>query len=142
MKNNLLNYLTLVIVLVASPIMIFLYFSNGNPITFYTYAGLALMIPALVFFIIARIQLGSAFQVTAEAKKLVTGGLYKKIRHPVYLFGLLFLLGTIILFQKFFLLFLWGGLIFLQMKRIKKEEKVLEEKFGEEYSAYKKGTWF
>jgi protein-S-isoprenylcysteine O-methyltransferase Ste14 len=142
MKNNLLNYLTLALIIVAFPILIVFYLKAGFPINSFTYIGLALIIPSLVFFTIARIQLGSSFQVSAEANKLVTEGLYKKIRHPVYLFGLLFLLGFIIFIQMFYLLVFWGALIFLQRRRIKKEEKVLEEKFGEQYVKYKNETWF
>jgi hypothetical protein len=40
-----------------------------------------------VLWILARVQLGSSFAVTAQAKALVTAGLYAKFRHPVYLFG-------------------------------------------------------
>ncbi len=142
MKNNLLNYLTLVLIIVAFSILIVFYSKAGFSVNSFTYIGLALIIPSLVFFTIARIQLGSSFQVSAEANKLVTEGLYKKIRHPVYLFGLLFLLGFIIFIQMFYLLVFWGALIFLQRRRIKKEEKVLEEKFGEQYIKYKRETWF
>lgn len=100
------------------------------------------MLPSLVCFTIARIQLGSSFQVSAKARLLVTGGLYKKIRHPVYFFGLIITLGLIIFLQQFYLLVLWGFLILVQKGRIKKEEIILEDKFGQQYKAYKKNTWF
>ncbi|MEI6172912.1 MAG: isoprenylcysteine carboxylmethyltransferase family protein [Bacteroidota bacterium] len=142
MKNNLLNYLTLIIALVFSPLLILWYFSTGPELTIYTYLGILLMIPSLVLFTIARIQLGSSFQISAAANKLVTGGLYKKLRHPIYYFGLAFLVGVIVFIHNFYLLILWCGLILLQRKRIRNEERVLEEKFGDEYVKYKKGTWF
>ena len=142
MKNNLLNYLTLIVVLVSCPILILIYLKAGSPVNIYTYVGIALMIPSLILFTIARIQLGSSFQVTAKANKLVTSGIYKKLRHPIYLFGGIFLLGAIVFIQKFFLIIFLAGIIFLQKGRIKNEEKVLEEKFGEQYLNYKKNTWF
>ena len=142
MRNNILNYATLILVMVAIPILIGIYFRSGAVVNGYSYAGLALMIPSLILFAMARIQLGSSFQVSAKANKLVTTGLYKKLRHPIYLFGLIFMVGVIIFFQKFIFLIVLVVLIFLQMKRIKNEEKVLGEKFGDQYIQYKKGTWF
>jgi protein-S-isoprenylcysteine O-methyltransferase Ste14 len=142
MKKYILNYLTLIIIIVAFPVLIIQYFKTGSPINSFTYIGLLLMLPSLVFFIIARIQLGSSFKILAEANKLVTNGIYKKIRHPIYFFGLIFLLGVIILLQLFYLLIIWCGLIFLQKRRIKNEERILEEKFGKQYLEYKKNTWF
>jgi protein-S-isoprenylcysteine O-methyltransferase Ste14 len=108
----------------------------------FSYLGLALLIPSIILFTIARIQLGGAFQASAEANKLVKTGIYKKVRHPIYLFGLIFFLGIIFITQQFFLIILWVAIVVLQIKRIKKEEKVLTEKFGNEYLEYKKQTWF
>ncbi len=142
MKNIIFNLLTLLIVIAACCIFIFKYFQTDFPINVYTSIGLFLIITSLVFFSIARIQLGSSFQISAKANKLVTGGIYKKISHPIYFFGLIFILGLIIFVQNFYLLIIWCGLIFMQRRRIKKEEKILEEKFGEQYLKYKKNTWF
>lgn len=142
MRNKLFNYITIFIILASIPLYWQLFNILELKTNILTYIGLCIMMPALALFIIARIQLGSSFQVSAEASKLVTGGIYKKIRHPIYLFGLLFILGVILVFQMPFLLIFWIGLIFLQMKRIKNEEKVLEKAFGEEYRSYKKDTWF
>lgn len=142
MKNIIFNLLTLLIVIAACCVLIVKYFQTDFPINVYTGIGLFLIITSLVFVSIARIQLGSSFTISAKANKLVTGGIYKKIRHPIYLFGLIFIFGLIIFIQNFYLLIIWCGLIFMQRRRIKKEEKILEEKFGEEYVKYKKNTWF
>ncbi len=142
MRNNILNYLTLAVVLLAFPLLVFFYLKSDPALTFYSYIGLTLMCVSLVLFTIARIQLGSSFQVSAKANKLVTNGLYGIVRHPVYYSGIILILGVVIFSRQFFLLFIWAGLIFLQRKRIRNEEKVLEDKFGEEYVKYKKNTWF
>jgi protein-S-isoprenylcysteine O-methyltransferase Ste14 len=142
MKNIILNYLTLLIILIAIPLLIIEYLKTDVTINIFTYLGLLLIIPAIIFFTIARIQLGKSFQISAEANTLVTTGMYKRFRHPVYYFGLIFLLGAILFFQFFYLIIIWGIMIFMQTKRIKKEEKVLEEKFGEQYLDYKRKTWF
>jgi protein-S-isoprenylcysteine O-methyltransferase Ste14 len=100
------------------------------------------MTVSLVFFTWARLELGSSFQVSAKANKLVKDGIFKVIRHPIYLFGFTFVLGLILYFQVFYGLIFLLIMAVLQINRIKKEEKVLEEKFGDEYLEYKKHTWF
>jgi protein-S-isoprenylcysteine O-methyltransferase Ste14 len=90
----------------------------------------------------ARLELGSSFQATAKANNLVTGGIYKKIRHPIYFSGLLLILGFIFLIEQFIFLIVWFGVLAMQLMRIKKEEKILEAEFGDRYLEYKKSTWF
>jgi protein-S-isoprenylcysteine O-methyltransferase Ste14 len=91
----------------------------------------------------ARIQLGRSFSVRAEAKALVTTGLYSKFRHPVYLFGELAFAGLFLAWGKpipalvYFALF-----IPTQIVRARKEERVLEQAFGDEYRRYRARTWF
>src|SRR5271170_8058348 len=49
--------------------------------------GAAISIPAFFLWMLARYQIGDSFAVLAEARKLVTHGIYSKIRHPIYVFG-------------------------------------------------------
>jgi protein-S-isoprenylcysteine O-methyltransferase Ste14 len=104
--------------------------------------GAAISIPAFVMWMLARYQLGSSFAVRAEAKKLVTHGLYSKLRNPIYLFGGLAFLGV------FVAMGLYVGIAFVlvihvfQFMRIRREEQVLEAAFGDDYRAYKSKTWF
>lgn len=104
--------------------------------------GMGLAAAAFVLWMTARFQLGSSFSVTPKAKGLVTTGLYSKIRNPIYLFGGLAFLGLAIA---------WGnpiGIVYvvlswpLQMLRMRKEQAVLEQAFGDRYRAYKRHTWF
>lgn len=134
--------MTLLVVLVGFPLMIIQHFRSGININVFSYIGAIIMLLSLVMFSFARIKLGSAFQASAKADHLVTGGIYKKIRHPVYLSGVMLVLGFIILLHQYVVLIIWLGFIILQKKRINKEEKVLEEAFGEQYLNYKKSTWF
>jgi protein-S-isoprenylcysteine O-methyltransferase Ste14 len=105
-------------------------------------AGLALGIPSFFLWVLARKQLGDSFSIRAEARALVTHGLYSRIRNPIYVFGSLVICSMILYSNQpvFFLIFLI--LIPLQIVRARKESSVLEEKFGEEYCNYKKRTWF
>ena len=56
----------------------------GTPIRM---IGIALILVGFVFWTVARFQLGASFAVQAEARQLVTRGLYSKIRNPIYRFG-------------------------------------------------------
>ena len=104
--------------------------------------GLCLMIAGFILWTIARFQLGASFAVKAEARQLVTRGLYSKIRNPIYVFGSWVMAGGILVFGKPVWLLLFVLLIPLQLWRAKKESAVLEAAFGEEYRNYRAGTWF
>lgn len=104
--------------------------------------GLAIGLPALVLFVIARIQLGAAFSVQAKATNLVTTGIYSRIRNPIYVFGGIMAVAIFIFAHRPWLLVIIAFLIPLQMFRVRKEEQVLEAKFGEAYREYKQRTWF
>ena len=104
--------------------------------------GIGMAIFGFALWVMARIQLGESFSVTAQAKALVTTGLYSKLRHPIYFFAGIAFLGLFIAWGKLIPLvcFLLGYP--MQIFRIKKEEAVLEEEFGEEYRRYQESTWF
>ena len=72
--------------------------------------------------------------------KLITHGIYKHIRHPMYLAMLLYTMGMPLIFSSVygFLVTLW--FIPLILYRIRIEEKMLIEKFGEAYREYMKKT--
>jgi protein-S-isoprenylcysteine O-methyltransferase Ste14 len=104
--------------------------------------GISSACAGFALWITARFQLGGSFTVSAQARKLVTTGLYSKFRNPIYLFagvafaGLFIVIGDPILFLLFLLFYSH------QLLRIRKEGKVLEQAFGEEYRRYKAKTWF
>lgn len=104
--------------------------------------GLVLIVLGFVLWTLARFQLGASFAVKAEARQLVTRGLYSKIRNPIYVFGSWVVAGGILVFGKPVWLLIFVVLIPLQLWRAKKESAVLEAAFGEEYRQYKAGTWF
>jgi protein-S-isoprenylcysteine O-methyltransferase Ste14 len=104
--------------------------------------GLCLGVAGFVLWSIARFQLGSSFAVTAQARQLVTHGLYSRFRNPIYLFGSFVIAGGILFVQRPALLLIFLVLIPLQIWRAGKESQVLEEKFGNEYRKYRAQTWF
>lgn len=104
--------------------------------------GTVLIVAGFPLWTIARFQLGASFAVKAEARQLVTRGLYSKIRNPIYVFGSWVIAGGILAFGKPVWLLIFVVLIPLQLWRVRKESAVLEAAFGEEYRRYKAGTWF
>jgi protein-S-isoprenylcysteine O-methyltransferase Ste14 len=81
------------------------------------------------------------FLAAPKASELVTTGIYSRIRNPIYLFGGLAIIGLFLYINPKWLLLL-VVLIPMQIVRIRKEERVLADKFGEEYQRYKSRTWF
>ena len=135
-----LNLITLAAVLAAMVWIAFhLDLVDWTPVKI---AGAVLAATGVALLVTARLQLGGAFSVKAKASKLVTTGLYSKIRNPIYVFGAVALVGVAIVLENWVLLGLVIVLVPLQRFRARKEEAVLAEAFGEEYARYKAGTWF
>ena len=105
-------------------------------------AGMCLAVVAAVPWFVARWQLGASFAVTAQARELVTTGLYSKLRHPVYVFGSLAWLGVVIALVGPRAIAAWIFVMAIQLLRVRHEERVLAEAFGAQYDAYRKTTWF
>jgi protein-S-isoprenylcysteine O-methyltransferase Ste14 len=105
-------------------------------------AGLSFSLLSALFWFLARRQLGESFSVEAEARQLVTHGLYSKIRHPVYLFGDLAYFGALLALRAWIGLLLWLLVVFQDFRRARREDLVLAQAFGAEYQAYKAKTWF
>ncbi|MBI2678749.1 MAG: isoprenylcysteine carboxylmethyltransferase family protein [Candidatus Koribacter versatilis] len=105
--------------------------------------GFAFAIVFLVLLTIARIQLGTNFSVTPQARALVTTGLYSRIRNPVYVFSTPAIAGFLVYLHYFrgALLFL-AVIIPIQWLRARAEARVLEAKFGDQYRNYRAKTWF
>ncbi len=104
--------------------------------------GLCLLIVGFSLWSLARVQLGNSFTVTAQARQLVTHGLYSRIRNPIYVFGACVIAGVILLVERPLGLLVFAILIPIQLRRSRKEAAVLEEKFGEDYRRYRASTWF
>jgi protein-S-isoprenylcysteine O-methyltransferase Ste14 len=104
--------------------------------------GLGLMAVGFALWTTARFQLGTSFTVSAQARQLVTRGLYSRIRNPIYVFGSCVIAGIILVLGRPLWLLVFAVIIPLQLWRAGKEARVLEEKFGEEYRKYRASTWF
>jgi protein-S-isoprenylcysteine O-methyltransferase Ste14 len=135
-----LNYITLAVFAVA--VVVFAARASQMPWTPAHIAGLVILVPSFVLFVMSRLQLGRSFSVEAKATALVTTGIYSRIRNPIYVFGALMIAGVVVWSGRpvFFLIFLF--LIPMQVMRARKEEQVLQKTFGDAYTEYKRKTWF
>ena len=108
------------------------------------YAGLGLLIIGGVLRVLPMFILGHRFSglvAIQEGHELVTGGIYRLIRHPSYLGGLLLLAGWSLVFRSGMGLLLIPAVAVLLHSRIESEEALLESEFGEGYRRYREKTW-
>lgn len=120
----------------------FAYAGFQREYTWTYFFGMTLALASFVLWLIARINLGDSFTMRAEARKLVTTGMYTKFRHPIYTFSSLAVLGLLIALHTTYLYPLFLLLIVVQAIRAKQEEKVLTKTFGKKYLDYRVRTWF
>jgi protein-S-isoprenylcysteine O-methyltransferase Ste14 len=88
--------------------------------------------------------LNRSASIMAEARRLVTTGPYRIVRHPVYLFEEIAVFGALLPYlwpprAAMFGLLLFGAHVWCQFRRMSNEEEVLQATFPE-YSEYKART--
>lgn len=94
----------------------------------------------LWFFWRSHADLGDSWSVTLELNsnhKLITNGVYRYMRHPMYASFFLLSIGQALLLSNW--LAGWGALVattVLYVMRIPHEERMMTEFFGDEYKAY------
>jgi len=114
----------------------------GGPWSTMRWIGFAMILFGFAMWSVAHVQLGTSFSATAQARKLVTHGIYSKVRNPIYVFGSIALAGVCLFIEMPIILLAFLLLIPIQILRARKEAQVLENAFGEDYRAYRKNTWF
>jgi protein-S-isoprenylcysteine O-methyltransferase Ste14 len=119
-------------------------FANYVPGWLQTALGIATAGTALWMFITTHQALGRFWSVSLDIRdghRLVTEGVYAKLRHPMYSAFWLMALAQALLLPNWFAGL--AGLIgfgFLFFRRIGPEERMMEQKFGDEYVSYKGRT--
>ena len=97
-------------------------------------AGIVLVLTGFLFRVSGR---GYKFDHSSEGIKLVTGGVYALIRNPMYLGTFLIGVGV-----SLYVFSWWAALAFgfiflaIYVPQIKKEEKILNSRFGQVYKHY------
>ena len=131
----------IVVPIVVLLLYIFVPGLKDQPWTALRVGGAILALIGYVLFVVARLQLGKSFSVTPQAKELMTGGLYSRIRNPIYVFVDVMWLGLIFALPLYWLFVPLLVLIPLHVYRAGQEAKVLQEKFGQSYLDYRKQAW-
>jgi protein-S-isoprenylcysteine O-methyltransferase Ste14 len=104
--------------------------------------GLLVALIGLAGVILSRYTLGRSFSIAPKATALVTNGIYSRIRNPIYISGMIFLIGVALIVERPKLLAVLLVLIPMQIIRARREAAVLEAKFADAYRDYRRRTWF
>ena len=105
-------------------------------------AGLVSTLLVLVgdaFAVVVLTRLGRSFSIMPEARQLVTSGVYRFVRHPLYLTEGIGLIGLFMQFASAWTALLFAVQIAFQLRRMHNEELVLTASFSE-YAAYQQNT--
>ncbi|MGZ8387330.1 MAG: protein-S-isoprenylcysteine O-methyltransferase [Rhodoplanes sp.] len=147
-----LETVLLTISLTGLGIVPFVYVATGFP-TFADYAfrpalawlGLVFAIASLVMFRLTHRALGRNWSISLELRqdhRLITEGVYRHVRHPMYTAFWLWAVAQALLLPNWFAGFSgivgFGALFF---GRIAREERMMMESFGDEYRAYMQRTY-
>ena len=100
--------------------------------------GGILILCGLLFHIYAEKNHKQAHEKSADIVKIVNDGVFSKIRHPLYMSAIIINLGIALAFGIALTLIIALVSIFHWIITALKEEEFLLQKFGEEYSQYKK----
>lgn len=108
------------------------------------YVGLALNVIGGTLRLAGFLALGRQFSgyVTVQQNhQLVQTGVYRVIRHPMYLGVLLAFPGAALVFRSWVVFPMFLVFAVLLGVRVQQEEKLLAEHFGAEFEAYRRRTW-
>ena len=102
-------------------------------------AGTVLVLGATALMLVAQLDLGASWRVGIEEGArpgLVTGGLYRYARNPIYVAMLTALLGFTLLLPNWISLTLLIGAALGIGRHVRDEEAYLAQTYGEEYVRY------
>jgi protein-S-isoprenylcysteine O-methyltransferase Ste14 len=91
------------------------------------------------FAVVVLTQLRESFSIMAEARQLVTAGVYRLVRHPLYLAEEIAAIGVVMQFFSPWTALILAVQIGFQLRRMRNEEVILSAIFPE-YLAYCKKT--
>jgi protein-S-isoprenylcysteine O-methyltransferase Ste14 len=112
---------------------------RAEPEPWWDGASLALVLAGSALCSIALLQLGRSLSVMPEARRLVTAGLYARIRHPLYLAEAVAAFGALLQYRSAAALSLVAVQLAVQVWRMREEEKVLLAAFPD-YASYRART--
>lgn len=107
------------------------------------YLGLAIGALGLILWILAMLTLGSSLKVLPGTDRLVTRGVYRYFRHPIYIGIVLTLSGLFLACgSQICLVYVITIVVPLNIFRARSEEKFLRKQLGDTYQKYRSSTYF
>jgi protein-S-isoprenylcysteine O-methyltransferase Ste14 len=105
--------------------------------------GLALFVIGFTILLLGQITLGRFYSSTLVIRKdheLITHGVYRLVRHPMYLGVILAAIGLPVSASSLTGFLIMLALVPVFLIRIRMEERLLMEEFGDAYRAYQAAT--
>jgi protein-S-isoprenylcysteine O-methyltransferase Ste14 len=105
--------------------------------------GMPLFVIGLTIMIVGQITLWqnySGFLVIKKGHQLITNGIYRFTRNPIYLGSILVFAGLPVYAASVYGFLAMLAMIPIILFRIQMEEKMLAEHFGDEYETYRRNT--
>ena len=105
--------------------------------------GLALIVIGFTILLVAHLTLRrfySSTLVIREDHQLITHGVYRFARHPIYVGAMMVCIGVPLCVSSLHGLLIMSALIPLVLNRMRIEERMLTEEFGDRYRKYKEAT--
>ncbi|MEZ4808216.1 MAG: isoprenylcysteine carboxylmethyltransferase family protein [Flavobacteriales bacterium] len=99
-------------------------------------AGLSLAVAGAALAIWARVLLGANWSLSVQRNQehvLITSGPYRKVRHPIYTGLLLAFAGNVLIVGDHRGLFAWALLFVAFWLKLRKEEELMLDTFGDAY---------
>jgi len=116
---------------------------NLRLLSIWNIAGLTLFVVGLTIAFVAVFTLRRFYLstlVTVEDHRLITHGIYRFARHPIYFGVLIAIMGVPVYAPSLYGFLVLILLIPIFLNRIRMEEEMLTEEFGDAYRAYKETT--
>jgi protein-S-isoprenylcysteine O-methyltransferase Ste14 len=88
--------------------------------------------------LLARGGMKAVFGTVRNVPEVIQTGVFRVVRHPIYLGAILFYCGAIISTLSIASAILWIGIVAFYVFISRYEERILTEEFGDEYLKYKK----
>ncbi len=116
---------------------------NLRMLSIWNIAGLILFVVGLTIALVAVFTLRRFYLSTLvirEDHQLITHGIYRFTRHPIYFGVLIGIMGVPVFAPSLYGFLVLSLLIPIFLNRIRMEERMLTEEFGNAYRTYKKNT--
>lgn len=102
---------------------------------------LVVAVPVLIAgWILARGGMKAVFGTTREKPEVISTGVFRIVRHPIYTGAILFYLGAFVMTMSIASAAFWVLIVGFYITICRYEERILTEAFGNDYLEYKKKT--